>query len=161
MRESMRQLDEGSRMLRDDVKGLTDTLHLLQDVQDKQRLAELENIKTRAKVTEIQRETQERGNRLRRSIGMVGLALAILLPLVSTLVYISLIEHVDNLLSQQRTDRIAACQARNAGTQGNIAREEQLAILDENPAVQKAHRDSVIALRGSLLNCNTGKPAGP
>ncbi len=159
--EQFRILDEGNRMLAGDVRGLTESLALLQQLQENQRETDRRAREAQANVNRVERESTERNARVRRSFTLATGAMAILLPLVSILVYASLIQHVDNLLSQQRRDRIASCQARNAGTLGNIAREEILAELDENPAVQKAHRDSVVALRASLIDCDANRPTAP
>lgn len=155
--ERFASLDEASRSLSIDVAALNDTLRTVAALQVEQRAQRDRQAETDRKVAQTQHESSERDRRTRRALFSVGLGLAILLPLVSALVYASLLVHVNDLLAQQNAARFENCKTRNMATLENAKREEILGRLEDNLQLKQIHLNSATDLRKGLVDCNRYK----
>lgn len=152
-------LEASNDLLTGHVKALTDAISIVNELQSEQQAMARRNEETRKMIEKRQAETEARIERNRVSSRLVGFAFAILLPVVSILVYATLLQHVNNLLEQQAKNRLTSCGIRNEGTLSNIRREQTLADLEQDPAVKHAHENSVAELKKSLVNCKTSQQA--
>jgi hypothetical protein len=153
LEERFASLEESTRSLSADVRSLVVALQAIKEIEARQREIATRTAATETKLSKAEVAAKEREKRTRKAVGMTGLAMAVLLPAVSILVYWSLISHVNDLLDQGRKDRLASCQTRNGGTQSNLDREQILARLEKDPAARKAHADSAEQLSHSLVDC--------
>jgi hypothetical protein len=140
--ERFTSLERSNLALAVDVRALTETLQIVNELQIEQRAAA-----RRAADTDL------RLARTRRSINVATIAMAILLPLISIIVYLVLIAHVNNLLNENDADRQAACNTRNQGTMADIARERRLAAFETNKELKKVHTDSADEISKSVIDC--------
>lgn len=147
-------LEESNRLLAADVRTLTATLQVVNDLQLEQAKQRRITDETAAKVAVVEIDTQERIKRTRRASLSIAFGLAILLPLVSTLVYLSLLQHVNDLLQAQKRSSYQSCLIRNQATEENASREEALARLDPAKVTRDLHAESARKLRGSMIDCN-------
>ncbi len=148
-------LEESNRMLAADVRALTAALQVINQLQREQREAAERARRTDARVGEVEKEARLRAARTQRVVGFGTLTLAVLLPLVSLIVYASLIGHVNDLLNQQAEDRLAACKQRNIGTQVNVDRERELGLLEPAGSQRRAiHLESSKKLAATAINCD-------
>lgn len=152
-------LEASSDSLAGDVKALTQVLTVVADLQSEQQAQARRNEETRKFIEKQQHENERRIERARSSSKLIGLAFAVLLPIVSILVYATLLQHVNNLLDEQAKNRLVSCGIRNEATLSNIRREQTLADLEKDPAVKHAHENSVEELKRSLVNCKTSQQA--
>lgn len=157
--ERFASLEASNESLIGHVQALTKALEVVADLQTQQQALAARNEETRNFLEKRQAEAELRIDRARRSASLIGFGFAILLPLVSILVYATLIQHVNELLAQQAKSRLISCSIRNEGTMSNIRREQTLADLEKDPAVKHAHENSVIELRRSLVDCKTQRQA--
>lgn len=152
--ERFSSLERSNVALAADVRALTETLQIVNELQIEQRAQARRAIETEERLDANKTDTDLRLARTRRSINVATVAMAILLPLVSIIVYLVLIDHVNDLLSENDTDRRAACDTRNQGTQADIARERRLAEFETNPELKKVHSDSADQIAKSLIDCD-------
>ena len=152
--QQLRELDDSNRMLAADVKALADTISTVNALQIEQRRQQRENEETARRVTQVEKEADARIRRTRQTINLTTGALAVLLPLVSILVYLSLLNQVQGLLDQQARDRVTSCKQRNIGTQANIDRERKLASYTTDPRTAAAHTESANQLEKSIIDCD-------
>lgn len=153
LEERFASLEESTRSLSADVRSLVVALQAIKEIEARQREIATRTAATEAKLSKAEIAAKAREKRTRKAVSTIGLAMAVLLPAVSILVYWSLITHVNNLLDQGRQDRLASCQTRNGGTQSNLDRERILANIVKDPAERKVHADSAEQLSHSLVDC--------
>lgn len=146
-------LEASNRLLAQDVRALTATIQIVSDLQIEQRKINERNAETERKVATVAKETDEKIAHNRQRATRTAVILAILLPIVSIVVYALLIDHVNELLNQQAHDRKAACLTRNAGTLADARREESLAAIEVNPTAKAIHEKSAAEIRGNVINC--------
>jgi cell division protein ZapA (FtsZ GTPase activity inhibitor) len=151
-------LEAASRGLSADVTALNSTLLVVADLQRKQREQAARQQKTEQEIAAARQMNAERDARTRTATRAFATALAILIPLISILVYWSLIVHVNELLSTQSADRFTGCQVRNDATRENATRENALGQLESDPKLKALHLDSAAQLNRSLVNCDKYKP---
>ncbi len=147
-------LEAASRSLSLDVRTLNETLQVVGALQKEQAETRRRQDEADRNLAIAKSEADARESRTRRTFGGVSLALAILLPVVSMVVYYSLIQHVDDLLAAQRANSFMSCTIRNEAAKANIQRELTLADLEDRAALKTVHRDSAQALRASLVDCS-------
>lgn len=152
--ERFASLEESNRALAADVRTLTSTLRVVNDLQKEQAEQRTRQDEADRKLISAKTEADERDARTRKIVGGVSLALAIVLPLVSMLVYFSLIQHVNELLQSQQMSFFKSCSIRNQATRDNIARELALADADKDKDVKQIHTASAQALSKSIVDCN-------
>lgn len=150
-------LEQSNRSLAADVRALTSTLTVVNELQERQRQTMKKQAEIDRSITQNERHAKEREKRSLRVVLGVGLALAVLLPLVSLIVYAGLLRHVNELLDQQQAVAYQSCIARNEGASNSADREATLARLEADPQVKALHANSAAALRKSLLDCNAVK----
>lgn len=158
LEERFASLEESTLTLSTDVKGLTAAIGIVNAIQTKQSAIERRAEEVRRAMDERNTEQEERIRRTRRATNLVGLTLAVLLPVASIIVYVVLLQHVNTLLDRQAQDRYASCVARNLGTEAGIRREQTLARLEKNDELKAAHTRSARELATSLINCTTSRP---
>lgn len=146
-------LDAASRTLSGDVAALNDTLQVVTALQKEQAEQKLRQAAVENQVTETIKRTKARDRRNRNAIFGVAIGLAVLLPIVSILVYASLITHVNLLLTQQDVQRYQNCLGRNAATMENSDRERKLGDIETNAALKEIHLDSSRTLKATVRAC--------
>ncbi len=147
-------LEQASKALSLDVQTMTAMLRVVGDLQKEQAEQRRRQDEADRALLESQAATEARETRTRRTFGGVALTLSVILPLVSIMVYWSLIQHVDNLLAAQKASFYTSCMTRNEATRANARREALLAEADKDAAVEKIHRDSVDALNAAIVDCS-------
>lgn len=152
--ERFASLEQASRSLSLDVQGLNKTLIIVAELQKEQQVQRRRQDEADALIIATKTEHDEREHRLRRTFGGVSLALTVLLPLASIIVYWVLIDHVSDLLDNQKKGFFNSCTVRNQATRDNITRETALSAADPNPATRKIHNESAEALRKSIVDCS-------
>lgn len=152
-----KDLEDSNARLAADVRALTSMLQVVNDLQIEQRAAQRRADATEKKVQAVESAANERIARTRQAVNIAAATLAVLLPVVSIIVYISLINHVNDLIDVQNRNAYTNCNIRNRGTMENADREGALAKLEDNPALKKIHTDSSVKLRGSLTDCSKYK----
>jgi hypothetical protein len=155
--ERFASLEEASRALSADVSALNLTLQVVAQLQTEQREQATRQAKTEESVKTAKVESELRDARTRQVVNMVALTLAVLLPLVSILVYWSLLNHVNSLIAQQQADRFASCTVRNAATLENVRRETELGKIEPNDTVRAIHVQSAQILQKGVIDCNRYK----
>lgn len=151
--ERFTTLEASNVSLAADIRALTTTLKVVNELQVEQRAQARRVEDTEKVVSSNKSETDERLARTRRSVNVATLAMAILLPVVSIIVYLVLIDHVNDLLDENSSDRRAACENRNAGTQADVDRERLLAQIEDDPMAKKIHSDSATEIAKSKIDC--------
>lgn len=151
--ERFASLEDASRALSADVSALNLTLQVVAQLQIEQREQAARQAKTEEAIKAAKVESEMRDTRTRKVVNTVALTLAVLLPLVSILVYWSLIQHVNQLLQAQQTGLYSSCTVRNEATMANVLREKELAKTEPLPAIAKIHQDSAVALSKSVVDC--------
>lgn len=147
-------LEESNRSLASDVRALTSTLKIVNDLQIEQREMARRNTERDHRVDSVEKDAAAKIARTRTALNLVGITLTVLLPLVSLVVYLSLIAHVNDLLNQQGRDRLAACLQRNSGTAAEVRREQQLADLQPAGSPERGiHQQSAQAIARTAINC--------
>jgi fatty acid desaturase len=146
-------LEDASRNLSADVRGLNATLLVVADLQTKQReqAARMEKAEAEARSAKQLATDQDRRNLMIWRWG--ALILAVVLSVISLLLYFLLTQHVNDLIDAQAQDRYQQCQLRNAGTVASYTREEALAKLESDPDIARLHSDSAKVLRRAVLQC--------
>lgn len=139
------------------VTALTDTLIIVADLQRQQREQAQRQEKTERELAAAQAISAARYLRTRTVTRWVALAMSVLIPVVSIIVYGSLLVYVKDLLHSQNKDRYANCLTRNKATTESIRREELLGRVDKDPEVRKVHLDSAEELAKSQLDCSQYK----
>jgi hypothetical protein len=157
MRESFDALKEASDTLNLNVEALNHTLQAVNALQVEQARQKKVQEKAEQDLEAARIESEQRDARTRRTFTFVGLSLAVLLPLVSLLVYAALLNHVNDLLDQQQASRYSNCIARNQATTENIRRELELAKIGDDPKVMAIHRQSAEELAKGQVDCSTYK----
>lgn len=147
-------LEAASRNLSLDVQSLDETLKIVNALQVEQKAQRERQDQADLNLAIAKDAADQRDMRTRRISVGVALALAIVLPIVSILIYGALIHHVSNLLTTQKAGFYASCMTRNQATLDNIKRERLLAEAETNPKVRKIHLDSAASLGRGLPNCN-------
>jgi hypothetical protein len=146
-------LEDASRNLSADVQALNSTLLVVADLQSKQREQALRMEKTESDAREAKLAAEDQDRRVKNVGRAIALALAIILPLASILMYWGLTQHVNDLIADQQALRYEQCLQRNLATQANIDRELALAEMDKDSDVSKIHSDSAVSLRKGLVTC--------
>lgn len=146
-------LEDASRNLSADVNALNTTLEVVADLQRRQQAQEQQNAETQAAVAHATRVANEREARTRFTMRVLAIGTGVLLILVATLVYLTLLQHVGRLLKEQNKTAYASCTQRNAGVMANADREDALAAAETNPALRKIHLDSARSQRASTIDC--------
>lgn len=145
---------EGSNLsLAAEVQGLTKVLNVISDLQVEQRRIRETAEQAEREVKRVEREATARDHRARQVTSRWTLAAAVILPLVSIIIYVALLDHVNRLLNETDESRIRVCETVNSGTSANIQREQILASAETHSALRQAHERSVAALRRSIVNC--------
>lgn len=147
-------LEQASKALSVDVQTMTAMLRVVGDLQKEQAEQRRRQDEADRALLEAKAATDAREARTRRTFGGVALTLSVILPLVSIMVYWSLIQHVDDLLAAQKASFYNSCQTRNEATRANAKREALLAEADKDKAVEQIHRDSVVALNKAIVDCS-------
>lgn len=154
--ERFASLEDSNRALAANVLALTQSLRVLSDIQtqirdQKQRQDEADKALVLAKD-----EADARDARTRQVTKVGGFSLAIVLSLVAILVYGALINHVSDLLADQRAQFYKSCLTRNAATMSNVVRELALAAADKDKDVKAIHERSARELSSpqSQPDCN-------
>lgn len=153
MRESFIKLGASNEALTARVADLTDTLKIVHAMQVRQTEMKEKQELVEAEVIAHKHESEERDRRTRRIFTFAGVALAVILPLVSILVYAALLNHVNDLLDQQKDGFYKTCLTRNQATNDNIRRESLLAKYETNPDIKAIHTDSAQQLTKSIIDC--------
>lgn len=151
--ERFTTLESSNNRLAADVRALTATLQIVNELQIEQRAAARRADETNQRIDAGKTDTDYRIMRTKRSIQVATFAMAILLPLVSIVVYLVLIDHVNDLLRENDADRRAACETRNRGVMADYERERQLAATERDPDLKKVHADSAAKIHSSIINC--------
>jgi hypothetical protein len=150
-------LEEASRNLSLDVQALTETLKVVSQLQVEQREQRRKQTELDEAIVQARRDAQERNARTRKTF-LLGIgALAVILPLVSVLVYWSLLANVNQLLREQRATSYASCQTRNQSTADQAAREQALADAEKDQTLRVVHSRSAEQLRSGTVNCSKFK----
>jgi hypothetical protein len=147
-------LENACHALSTNVMALTDTLVIVADLQREQREQTLRQEKTDREIAAAKKMAAARYARTRTVTRWIALGMSVLIPVVSVIVYASLLVYVNELLRSQNKDRFANCTTRNLATAESIRREELLGKLDDNPAVRQVHLSSAIELKKSQLDCS-------
>lgn len=153
-------LEDATRSLSGDVTALNSTLQIVAELQRKQREQALAQEQIAHDIETAKAASAARDARTRTATKMVGVSLGILIPVVSALVYLSLLLHVNDLLSQQSADRYAGCVTRNQATMENQRREQALGELEKNPDAKVLHLNSAKELGRALVDCEKYRPEG-
>ncbi len=146
-------LEQSNLFLASEVQGLTRVLSVISDLQAQQAQVKAQAEENERHLSTIQEEIEKRGERTRRAITGAMLGSASLLSLAAILVSFVLLNRVENLLDQQRADRIRACETRNEATKSNARREEALAAAETNAAVKRIHENSAKELAATIIDC--------
>lgn len=151
--ERFATLEASNNSLANDIRALTATLQIVNELQIEQKAQARRQLEAETMAAVDKKATEVRLDGQRRAINVAAIAVAILLPLVSLVVYLFLLNHVNDLLDRNSSDRQAACEARNAGTQADVRREQLLADISDDPAERKIHQDSSDEIAESLIDC--------
>lgn len=151
-------LEDASRNLSGDVTALNQTLLVVADLQRKQREQALRQEQTERELASAKKISEDRDARTRTATKLISVSLGILIPVVSVLVYLSLLLHVNDLLSQQTSDRYASCLTRNQATMENQRREKALGQLEDHPELKALHLNSAAELGRAIVDCEKYRP---
>lgn len=154
MEERFASLEESNKALASDVRALTTTLQVVNELQIEQRSQSRRQTEMDAQLALTKQETEARLARTRRSVTVATLAMAVLLPVVSIIVYTVLIAHVNDLLDRNSADRRTACDQRNEGTMANVRRERLLASIETDEQARRIHTQSADEIESSLIDCD-------
>lgn len=146
-------LEEASRSLSADVQTLNSHLEVVNKLQTEQREISRRNEETQRHLNKVETEAVERSKRTQRVLRWVGWGMAVLIPLVSILVYWSTIAHVNDLLSQSRAERLRGCEIRNEATRAHQRREDALAAAESDPLKKRIHEESARELTRLTVDC--------
>lgn len=155
MEERFASLEQSNVALASDVRALTATLQIVNELQVEQRAQARRQMELDEAVAQTRHETDLRLRRTRRAVNVATLSVALLLPLVSIIVYLVLLDHVNDLLDRNSADRVAACQARNEGTMANVKRERLLASIANEEREARIHSQSADEIEKSLIDCGS------
>lgn len=147
-------LEEASRSLSLEVISLSDALRIVAQIRQEQSAQRQRQDEADRALLEAKNAADVREARTRRVFGGVSLALAVLLPLVSILVYWALIQHVGDLLTAQKQGFAVSCQTRNQAVMDNARREQQLAEAETDARVKRIHEESAEALTKNIVDCS-------
>lgn len=147
-------LEAASRLLSADVQALTSSLMVVAELQRQQREQAIKQAEIEATVALQKEQVDEREVRTRKAFKNLGLALAIILPLISIGVYLSLLNHVNNMIDNNNKQAYASCSARNASQLQNAARERSLASYETNVHIKDIHLKSAYSQEHTLSNCS-------
>ena len=168
----LRTLNASNKQLSIDVRALTDAVMLVQKLDAEQQEMKLKAAEAEKRIAEVDLVTQDKINRTRRA-GIVAAAFAaVVIPVVSILVYLALINHVNQLLDEQREQAAAlqetanrnsftSCTTRNMAAVENAQREEELAKIETDPRVVRIHAESAAKLRTTLNDCSKYQKKAP
>jgi hypothetical protein len=154
MRESFDSLKEASDNLALNVEALNHTLQAVNALQIEQARQKEVQEQAEKDLETARIESEQRDARTRRTFTFVGLALAILLPLVSIIVYAALLKNVNDLLDDQKSGFYNTCLTRNQATVENIRREQQLAKFEDNAQLKAIHLQSAEELAKGKIDCS-------
>lgn len=158
LEERLASLEDASRLLSTEVTSLNSTLIIVADLQKQQRAQAERQTKTEAAIVATRQAAVERDRRTRNAVRAIVIGLSLILPIVAILVYASLVQHVNELLSNQKQDRYNSCLVRNSATAENVRRESVLAELEPNKDIKLVHQQSALILQKGLVNCSPYKP---
>lgn len=153
MRESFAILTETSRELVEHVQALTETLKVVNGLQQDMMHQRERQDSIDKEIALNRAASEDRDTRTRRTLTFAGVCMGILLPLVSILIYAALINHVNDLLDGQKKGFYTTCLTRNQATQDNITREKALADADKDAQVEAIHNESAQDLAKSIVDC--------
>jgi hypothetical protein len=152
-----KSLEDASRALSSDVSALNETLIVVGELGRRQREQAEKIAAAEDQVISAKRIADARDARTRRVVNMVAVTLGVLLPVVSILVYLALIQHVNELLTEQYRTSYTSCTLRNQVNLDNAEREGKLASIEKDPEVARIHSSSAEQLRASLVDCSRFK----
>jgi hypothetical protein len=150
-------LEDASRNLSLDVQALTETLKVVSQLQVEQREQRRKQNQLDADIIQARRDSVERNNRTRKTFLWGIGALAVILPLVSVLVYWALLSNVNQLLKEQRVNSFNSCSTRNQSTLDQAARERALADAEKDADLRAVHSRSAEQLRAATVDCSRFK----
>lgn len=151
-------LEEASRNLSTDVIALNATLLVVAELQTEQREQGRRQEKAEQQIRMTRQLAEQREARTRSVLRLGGIVAGVLLPVVSILVYVSLIGHVNELLAQQRSAQYTNCGIRNQVPLLNAQREFLLAGLEKDPRLKAVHQESARQLTNSVVDCRKYLP---
>jgi uncharacterized membrane protein len=139
------------------VHALNETLIIVADLQRGQREQALRQEKTEVALATARDVAAARYARTRTVTRWIALGMSVLIPIVSVIVYVSLLVYVQDLLRSSNKDRYANCQLRNGTTEALVRREEALGRLEEDLARKAVHISTASELEQTKIDCSVYK----